>query len=312
MYLSAEKVLVGLSRVQTLQHLSIIPFAPGQTDNHLHSLRPNEVMLHWFAGYGNDGFWSAQNSAASIAKNPISHKKHSKTKSSVTSKNKKSSTSTTTSKKDQQSSDSNLARVVKQFLLNAAHAPPTDTTKLFHSFWVPGEGHCLFNSFKSALHLMTTVSILRRQVVDLISDESDAMKWLSTMNAHIAREQEFHNPAYNDVELLDAGSINSPGQMDIRFSTLWAQYSDEMLSTAWAGTQLSLNFLLSYLFNFPLSQVNLRSWLCVNFSTLTALSGNYANSMLRSFFSSSVRDRINLSICITRLDDTMSTPIFQR
>ena len=63
MYLSAEKVLVGLSCVQTLQHLSIIPFAPGQTDDHLHSLRPNEVMLHWFAGYGNDGFWSAQNSA---------------------------------------------------------------------------------------------------------------------------------------------------------------------------------------------------------------------------------------------------------
>ena len=85
MYLSAEKVLVGLSRVQTLQHLRIIPFAPGQTDNHLHSLRPNEIMLHWFAGYGNDGLWSAQNSAASIARNPISHKKYSKTKSSVTS-----------------------------------------------------------------------------------------------------------------------------------------------------------------------------------------------------------------------------------
>ena len=98
MYLSAEKVLVGLSRVQTLQHLRIIPFAPGQTDNHLHSLRPNEIMLHWFAGYGKDGLWSAQNSAASIARNPISHKKHSKPKNSVKSPKKTSSTSTTTSK----------------------------------------------------------------------------------------------------------------------------------------------------------------------------------------------------------------------
>jgi hypothetical protein len=311
MYLSAEKVLVGLSRVQTLQHLRIIPFAPGQTDNHLHSLRPNEIMLHWFAGYGNDGLWSAQNSAASIARNPISHKKHSKTKNSVKSPKKPSSTSTTTSKKDQQSSESNLARVVKQFRLNAAHAPPADTTKLFHAFYVPGDGNCLFNSFKSALHLMTSVSILRRQVVDLISDESDPMKRLSTMNAHIAREQEFHNPAYNDVELLDAGSINSPGQMDIRFSTLWAQYSDEMLSTAWAGTQISFYFLL-YLFHFPLFQVNRKSWLFVNFSTLTVLSGNYANSMLRSFFSSNVQEELHQSICITHLDDTMRTPTFQR
>jgi hypothetical protein len=101
MYLSAEKVLVGLSRVQTLKHLRIIPFAPGQTDNHLHSLRPNEVMLHWFAGYGNDGFWSAQNSAQSIAKNPLSSKKQSKTKSSVNSTKKASSSSSTPSKKFQ-------------------------------------------------------------------------------------------------------------------------------------------------------------------------------------------------------------------
>jgi hypothetical protein len=265
MYLSAEKVLVGLSRVQTLQHLRIIPFAPGQTDNHLHSLRPNELMLHWFAGYGKDGFWSAQNSAQSIAKNPISKQKN-KNKSSVPSTKKTSSSSTTTSKKDQQTSanDSNIVRVVKQFRLNAAHALPADTTKLFHSFWVPGDGHCLFNAMKSTLHLMTPVSILRRQVVDLISDESDPMIRLSTMNAHIAREQEFGNRHYNDVELLDAGTVFSPGQMDVRFSTLWAQYSDEMLSTAWAGTHLSFYFLL-FMFNFPLFQVNLKSWLFVKF-----------------------------------------------
>ena len=252
-----------------------------------------------------------KNSAASIARNPISHKNHSKTKNSVKSPKKTSSTSTTTSKKNQQSSDSNLPRVVKQFRLNSAHAHPADSTKLFHAFFVPGDGNCLFNSFKSTLHLMTTVSILRRQVVDLISDESDPMKRLSTMNAHIAREQEFHNQTYNNVDLLDAGSINSPGQMDIRFSTLWAQYSDEMLSTSWAGTQLSFYFLL-YLFHFPLFQVNLKSWLFVKFSTLTVLSGNYANSMLRSFFSSSVQGEIYLSICITHLNDTMSTPTFPR
>ena len=235
MYLSAEKVLVGLSRVQSLQHLRVIPFGPGQTDNHLHSLKPNEVMLHWFAGYDKDGFWSAQKSAQSISKYPISAKCHSKTKRSVPSTKKTSSTSTTTSKKDVQQSDSTIARVVKQFRLNASHAPPADTTRLFHSFWVPGDGHCLFNSFKSALRLMTPVSLMRRQVVNVISDESDPMIRLSAMNAHITREQEYHNPAYNDVELLDAGTIFSPGQMDVRFSTLWAQYSDEMLSTAWAG-----------------------------------------------------------------------------
>ena len=49
---------------------------------------------------------------------------------------------------------------------------------------------------------MTQIFLMRRQVVDLISNESGPMIRLSTMNAHIAREQEFHNPANNDVKLL--------------------------------------------------------------------------------------------------------------
>ena len=134
---------------------------------------------------------------------------------------------------------------------------------------------------------------------------------LIAMDDHITRKQEFHNPAYNDVELLDADTVFSPGQLDVRFSTLWAQYSDEMLSTAWAGIQLSFYFLL-YLFNFPLFQVNLKSWLFVKFWMLTALSGNYASNMLRSSFDTSVQDKVKLSTSTTLLDGTTNTPIFQR
>ncbi len=51
MSLTAEKVLVGLSRVETLEHLRILPYNPSGNQNHLYTLKPNELMLHWFAGY---------------------------------------------------------------------------------------------------------------------------------------------------------------------------------------------------------------------------------------------------------------------
>ncbi len=57
MSLTAEKVLVGLSRVETLEHLRILPYGPSQNQNHLTNLKPNELMLHWMAGFNESGFW---------------------------------------------------------------------------------------------------------------------------------------------------------------------------------------------------------------------------------------------------------------
>ncbi len=186
MYLSAEKVLVGLSRVQSLKHLRILPFAPGQTDNHLLSLKPNDIMLHWFAGYRPDGVWSAQRSAASIAKFPLATKKKQRQSSNSapqTQQPQKQKTSNTTSalsmgntsskSVSSLASTSSSVRVVAQFRINMAHAPSSDPARLFHSFYIPGDGDCLFTSFIRSLHLSSSVSSLRRQVVDSIADEQD-------------------------------------------------------------------------------------------------------------------------------------------
>ncbi len=97
-------------------------------------------------------------------------------------------------------------------------------------------------------------------MVDSIADEQDPAIRLSALNTHIAREQEFNNSAYDDIDLFDAGTIFSPGQLDVRFFALWVRYSDEMLHTAWAGNTLVLPYLFSFFFNIRtlLLQVNLK------------------------------------------------------
>ena len=249
MQLTAEKVLVGLSRVAELDHLRIIPFAPGQTETHLYWLKPSELMIHWLLGFDPDGNWSAQRSADSIAKHPISTKKQKG--SGKTNSQSVPNTSSSSSAPPQKTADParNAAdttsalrsiRVVSQFRLNLAHAPPRlDPTTLYHSFEVPGDGHCLFNSFLRSLHLHTRVSELRLQMIQRISEERNVMKRLSALNAHISREQDRLNSAWMDVDLLDAGTDLSPGVMDVRFSALWIRYSDEMGAAAWAGSILS-------------------------------------------------------------------------
>ena len=242
MTLTAEKMLVGFSRVEKLDHLRILPFGPGQTEQHLYGLKPSELMIHWFLGFGPDGIWSAQRSAQSIAKHPISKKKKSasSSKSSKTThwQSPKTSAKSTDSAHATGASFSSVSmstQVVSQFRINLSHAPPSDPARFYHAFAIPGDGHCLFNSFRRSLLLQDTVATLRQQMIDFISGERDAMKRLSALNAHISREQEHQNPAWADVELLDPGTDFSPGVMDIRFSALWVKYSDEMTTRAWAG-----------------------------------------------------------------------------
>ena len=276
MPLTAEKVLVGLSRVAELDHLRILPFAPGQTETHLYRLKPKELMIHWFLGFGQDGKWSSQRAAQSIAKHPISNKGKIKIASKANSQSapKTSSTSAGTSSLSQKSAGgTNSAkttdpasvpvsdRVNSQFRLNLAHAPHlSDPIKLYHAFAIPGDGHCLFNSYIKNLHLRITVMELRQQMIDFISAERSSMKRLSALNAHILREQEHLNPAWMDVDLFDAGTDLSPGVMDVRFSALWIRYSDAMTSSAWAGITISFAACLTlYFLTLTLSfQVNLK------------------------------------------------------
>jgi hypothetical protein len=114
-----------------------------------------------------------------------------------------------------------------------------DPTQSYQSFEIPGDGHCLFNSFLRSLHLQTRVSELRRQMIQQIFSDQNAMRRLSTLNAHISREQEHFNPAWMGVALLDAGTNLSPGVMDDRLYALWTRYSDEMRAASWAGDILS-------------------------------------------------------------------------
>ena len=211
-------------------------------------------MLHWFAGFDDNGIWCPQRAAQSILKNPLS--KSAKNKSSKQQQKQTSAQTTSSQQSTEQSSSktktsaassntnsgstSGRVHVASQFRINLSHVPPGQSDKLFHAFAIPADGNCLFSSYIKALHLSTTISTLRNQVVDFISQDPDPMRRLSAMNAHIGRETEAQNPNWVDQDLFDPGTDLNPAQLDIRFSTLWCQYSDEMRANSWAGIQFVL------------------------------------------------------------------------
>ena len=182
MSLTAEKLLVGLSRVEMMDHLRILQYSPGQNEQHLYCLKPNQLMLHWFQGFNESGFWSKHGSAMSIQRYPITSKKNNKQNTS-----KKPSAPPKHSTNENSSSEQASVRVTSQFRLNLAHAWRANTDRLFHAFHVAGDGHCLFRSFILFLKLQISVSELRRQTVQYIASDSNPINRLNALNSHIAR-----------------------------------------------------------------------------------------------------------------------------
>jgi hypothetical protein len=235
-------------------------------------------MLIWLHGYNDAGNWQPSRSKASLEKHPLNTKKK-QTKSSATSKkttephsNPASKTSASSKSKPpppdkNQSQPPSSQRIMRSFPLNLAHAVPATPDKLFNSYFVPYDGNCLFSSFKNALQIQSTVQDLRTAVVQNISNEANPQIRISALNTHIAREQEHDNPAWQDVDLLDAGTVFVPGEMDIQFSHLWVKYADEMSDNAWAGTHISffINvFFLNLIFFISSFQASLKSWHSAN------------------------------------------------
>ena len=268
MSLTFEKLLVSLSRykiyiisylfwclmifpfrVSCMDNIRILPFSIGQTMLHITRLRPDPHMLLWLSGFDQHGKWNALLAKKALSKYPLQTKKGKTTvtqqkssnplsQSAQTSKN---STRTTAQKNNTDSSTRSQSasshRVLRRFQLNIQHAIQSAPDRLFSAYFVPYDGHCLFKAFQEALQIETSVQELRTQVVREISLETDAAIRISALNAHIAREGEHNNPRWQNVELLDAGTVFMPGEMDIQFSHLWVQYADEMSNNAWAGTQ---------------------------------------------------------------------------
>jgi hypothetical protein len=143
-------------------------------------------MLHWMAGFNESGFWSVQGSAQSIQKHPLASKNKHKTTSAAT-PGKTSTKKTTKHAETSTGPTTNSVQVVSQFRLNLAHALPENTDKLFHSFFVDGDGHCLFRSFIQYLKISTPISELRRQTVDYIASDPDPINRLNALNSHILR-----------------------------------------------------------------------------------------------------------------------------
>jgi hypothetical protein len=263
MSLSYEKLLVGLSRVSTKSNVKILPMHPSQSLNHLFKLKPNVSMLNWLAGYNADGRWCPELARDAVQKNPIVYEKQRQAKSNCPLRQQGSQTKQKTSQPSNSkvskpnvqlqsklqmrnqtrkaTDDSQLStfHVVSRFPLNLAHAPRNDADKLYKAFHVPKDGHCLFNAFKFSLQIQQSVAELRQQVVSFIENDTDPMRQLATLNAHIGREQD--NNQWIDVELFDPGTDNIPGELDVRFFETWVRYSDHMLGCAWAG-QLMFKF----------------------------------------------------------------------
>ena len=237
-----------------MNNIRILQFAPSQNMQHLYQLRPDLRMLIWLAGYDKHGKWTASLAQSALTKYPLGLKKKKKNAPPHTgsSQNTPPASKNTTSKKNTGASRSSVSspshRVLRRFQLNLTHAMQETPDRLFCAFFVAYDGHCLFTAFKEALQVETSIQELRNQVVREISEETDAAIRISALNTHIAREADHHNPRWQDVELLDAGTVFVPGEMDVQFSHLWVQYAEDMSGNAWAGTQFSLKFIHFYKF----------------------------------------------------------------
>lgn len=234
-----------------MDNIRILPFDSSQNRQHLFQLKPDLRMLLWLHGYDDTGKWTPSKSKAALAKYPLVTKKNKpKSSSSTTASSDHSSgpatKSSTSSKsknqkqappdKDQSSQSPSFSqRIMRRFPLNLAHAIPLTPDRVFKAYFVPYDGHCLFQSFKDSIQLQSTIHDLRNAVVRNISEESNPQIRISALNTHIAREQNHRNPAWHNVNLLDAGTVLVPGEMDIQFSHLWVKYADEMSDNAWAG-----------------------------------------------------------------------------
>lgn len=256
-------------RVEGIDDIRLLPQPPNQDFQHLYQLKSNPSMLAWFAGFKANGFWDSDLSKAALKSNPIPQGKQKlpkqndkrpfkpKTRTDDFKAAKTTGRKSTTGRRqkgfassDDENSDgiqtqtvassqseSQSRRAVARFSLNRSQVLPSDADNIYSSFFVRGDGDCLFTSFSQSLQLQTTNSQLRRRVVDFITAIPDSMIRISTLNCHIAREQDAHNKAWRDIAFFDAGTVFQPGVMDARFHRLWAQYSTEMLSGSWAGEQ---------------------------------------------------------------------------
>jgi hypothetical protein len=262
--LTAEKTLVGLSRVEKAGDLRILPFAPSQTEHHLYKLKPNISMLHWFSGFGPDGMWDPELTKQAIAHHPLPNpkkerknaathnsnkKKTAKNSSNKATASQKTTSQTSISKKTTKQSQAGTKKhtnstthdqPVSQFQLNITQAIQEDSDKIFHAFSVPEDGHCLFNAMRKTLLLETSVSDLRQQVVDFYSNNPDPSRRLTALNEHILREAEHRNPVYTNVPHFDAGTVHVPGQIDQRFETMYLNYVADMTSNSWAGSDIKM------------------------------------------------------------------------
>ncbi len=109
-----------------------LPFAPGQTDNQLHSLKPNEVMLHWLLGMDlmGHGLHSVLDSRLKNIKS--TQRNNAKTK-ILCQQTKNPIPPLTGSSITKIGQSSSAAQVVSQFRIDEAQAPPSDPARLYHS-----------------------------------------------------------------------------------------------------------------------------------------------------------------------------------
>jgi hypothetical protein len=64
------------------------------------------------------------------------------------------------SKNQKKQAPSSMHCIMAQFELNLSHAIQATPNKIVHAFFVPYDGHCLFQAFKSSLNIQTSVQDL--------------------------------------------------------------------------------------------------------------------------------------------------------
>ena len=266
-HLAFEKVLVGLSRVGMLDDIRLFPLLPKQTLSHLWKLQPDQDMLVWLRSYNQDGKFSADLAADAYKQRPKKkprassnnqpataneqnqhqNKRPSRPRNDAAAKSRSMSVpskknediSTGTQRKPRSASissgtESRKRNIIKTFRLRCT--APNVPTRQFCSFFVKGDGDCLFASVKQLLHLDLSITEMRRQVVQYIQNTLVNVR-ISAVNEHLAREPSWDNERLyddNGVEILLNADFPQVVQTD-RFVHLWDRYRHDMTRHSYAG-----------------------------------------------------------------------------
>ena len=188
-------LLVGLTRVRSLDHVRIMPLLDGHSLEHLKKLAPNRRMLCFLAGYDKQGIWHPDKTREALDKfrNPKKNQPpaRAKQKPRSTPSVKPAIPAPCNTRAKRSAPEHPTARPAGQQRVSRRFLVPQLSPTLHSSFDTPEDGNCLFHAFSAATTCTQSAHALRTNLMDHIEQIADL-----PLRCHLLTQffpnQEFH------------------------------------------------------------------------------------------------------------------------